>query len=199
VITGDVMEIRKGGDITVSRGNSKAVNGKNVIEAREMVYNKKKSLLSAKGAVKLFSKSDENEPLEAYGGFASYDTSRQKGKLWGDEAEIKYYMNSSSAPLVLKAAEIYVDRSIETLSAYKDVRVVTSSGTIYSDNAVFYKKDGSVVMEKEQKRPLADVVYDGRKGVYEADKMVFYNSDENKKILMSGKVSGKIEMEDKIQ
>jgi lipopolysaccharide export system protein LptA len=199
VITGDEMEIRRSGDITISRGNSKAVNGKNTIEAYKMTYDKTKELVNASGNVKLFSKTDENELVKAYGDFASYDLKGEKGKLWGKKTFVEYFMKDSQMPLMLNAKEIYLDKNLEMLSAYKDVEIITSSGTIVSDNAVFYKKTSSVVTVKDKKRPVADVYYDGRKGLYEADKMTFYNSDDNKKILMNGKVTGKIEMEDEIK
>jgi lipopolysaccharide assembly outer membrane protein LptD (OstA) len=199
IITGDEMEIRRSGDITISRGNSKAVNGRNTIEAHKMTYDKKKEFVDASGNVKLFSKTDEGEPIKAYGEFASYDLKSEKGKLWGKKTFVEYFMKDSKSPLLLNAKEVELDKNLETLSAYKDVEIITTSGTIVSDNAVFDKKSSSIVTVKDEKRPVADVYYDGRKGLYEADKMIFYNSDKNKKIVMNGSVTGKIEMEDKIE
>lgn len=199
VITGDSMEVRNNGAIMISRGNSKAVSGKNTIKANELRYNKASSLVNASGNVRLYSFTDDNEPVEASGKFAEYNLSKDSGKLWGQGSGIKYFMKESSAPLTLNAEEIYLDKNLEKLSAYKEVEVITSSGSIYSDNAVFDKKNESIEMEKDEKRPVADVFYDGRKGLYEADKMIFYNADDKKKIVMKGSVTGKIEMEDKIQ
>jgi len=99
----------------------------------------------------------------------------------------------------LNAKEIYIDRNVETLKAVSNVEIITASGTIYSDNALFNKKTSSVAALKENKRPAADIFYDGKKGYYEADEMIFYNSKENKKIEMNGSVLGKIQMEDKIK
>lgn len=198
-ITGDEMEVIKSGEILISRGGSKAVNGKNTIKADKMTYVKKDNIVSAEGNVRLFSKTEEDEPLEAAGKFATYYADTEKGKLWGSGTKVKYYMKSSASPLILNAQEVYVDRHLETLSAYKDVEVITSSGSIFSDNAVYDKKTDSVIMKKDQKRPLADVEYDGRKGVYEADTMTFYNAEKNRKIIMNGDVKGTVEMEDKIQ
>lgn len=199
VITGDEMEIRRSGDITISRGSSKAVNGRNTIEADKMTYDKTKGIVDASGRVKLFSSTNDAEPVKAYGDFASYDLRNETGKLWGKKTFVEYFMKDSQTPLLLNAKEIDLDRNLETLSAYKNVEIMTTSGTITSDNAVFDRKTYSVVMVKDEKRPLADVYYDGRNGLYEADKMVFYNSDANKKIMMSGQVTGKIEMEDGIE
>ncbi|MCL1972778.1 MAG: hypothetical protein FWG57_07320 [Endomicrobia bacterium] len=196
VITGDEMEIRKAGDIAISRGNSKAVNKKNIIEADTMIYDKIKELVDASGNVKLFSKTDEGEPVKAYGDFASYNMKEEKGRLWGEKTFVEYFMKDSEKPLMLYAQEIDLDKNLEKLYAHKNVEIITTSGTIVSDNAVFDKKTYSVVMVKDEKRPVADVYYDNRRGLYEADTMTFYNADDKKKIIMTGQVTGKIEMED---
>lgn len=199
VISGEEMEIRHYGDITVSRGNSKAVSGKNTITADKMTYNKKEETVDASGNVKLFSFTDDGEPVKAYGEFALYNMPLGKGRLWGKNTFAEYFMKDSQKPLFLKAEEIEFDRNLETLSARHNVEIAASSGTIVSDNAVYDRKTASVVMVKDKRRPLADVYYDGRSGVYEADKMVFYNSATNKKIVMSGQVCGNVEMEDEIK
>ena len=197
VITGDEMTVTEKGNKTVSEGNSKAVNKKNIIEADKLTYDKKRSMVTAEGNVKLFSKTDAGEPVTASGDFAEYYIDTAKGKLWGPKSDMHYYMKDSASPLVLYAENINLDKNVETLSAYDNVEVVTTSGTIYSDNAVFDKKTLSVVMVKDKKRPIADVLYDGRKGLYEADKMTFFNADDKKKIVMTGDVTAKIQMEDK--
>jgi lipopolysaccharide export system protein LptA len=199
VVTGDLMEIRDGGSVMVSKGNSKAVNKDNIVMADKMTYSRKNSVLLAAGNVKLLSKMQDNESVEACGEFAQYYMNDENGKFWGDNTVVKYFMQSSDLPLILKAREIYVDKKRETLSAYNDVKVITSSGTIYSDNAVFSRETLGVVFKKDKKRPIADVFYDGKKGIYEADEMIFYNSDCSKKIIMNGSVVGKIEMKEKIQ
>ena len=196
VVTGNEMEIRKAGDIAISRGNSKAVNNKNTIEADIMTYDKIRELVDASGNVKLFSKTDEGELVKAYGDFAAYNMKEEKGRLWGKKTFVEYFMKDSEKPLMLNAEEIDLDKNLKKLYAHKNVEIITTSGTIVSDNAVFDKKTYSVVMIKDEKRPVADVYYDGRRGLYEADMMTFYNADDKKKIIMTGQVTGKIEMED---
>ncbi|MDR1942427.1 MAG: hypothetical protein LBQ47_08890 [Endomicrobium sp.] len=199
VITGDVMEVFKGGDITVSKGRSKAVNGNNSVLSDKMTYDKKSSLVSASGRVKLYSKTEDGTPLEAYGDFAQYNLDSSTGRLFGKKASLKYGLKDSDSPLVLKAKEMRINKNLETLNARGDVEIITSSGTIYSDNALFDKKTYSVLAVKEDKRPSADVLYDGKKGFYEADTMIFYNSADDKKIVMKGSVKGRMHMEDKIK
>ena len=162
-ITGEELVVEKGGDVIISRGNSKAVSGDYVLTSREMRFNRKTNEVSAKGAVKLKSKTENNEPITATGKNALYNTQTGEGKFWGD------------------------------------VEIVTSSGTIFSDKAQVDAKTKSMTVSSETKRPVADTVYDNRKGLFEADTMTYYHSEDNKKIVMKGSVKGKIEMEDKIK
>jgi lipopolysaccharide assembly outer membrane protein LptD (OstA) len=198
VITGEVMEVLRSGDTIISKGNSKAVVGRSVIKSDKMIYNKKDSFVCASGNVRLYSKTDGGEPFEARGDFADYSLHLQRGKLWGKKTKLKYFLKDSDK-MELSAKEVRIDKKLEILSAHRDVEIATSSGTIYSDNAVFDKKTFSLTAVKENKRPVADVVYDGKKALYAADEMIFYNSKDNKKIVMNGSVKGKINMEDKIQ
>jgi lipopolysaccharide export system protein LptA len=190
------MEIKNAGNVTISKGHSVAVNEHSIVNADEMSYDKEKSLISARGGVKLFSKSQELEPVEVYGDYLNYNPKIQEGKVWGN-ALIKYFVNNSTAPLVLRAEEIYVDKSKQTLDVRNNVVVTTSSGTIYADNGNFDKKTLRVVFKKGKKKPVAHVLSDGKRGVCEADEMIYYHSkNDNKRITMKGSVLGKIKMED---
>ncbi|MDR0723748.1 MAG: hypothetical protein LBF23_00995 [Endomicrobium sp.] len=196
VITGDTMEIKNAGKLTVSKGHSVAINENTIINADEMSYDKENSLISAKGNVKLLSKTKKLEPIEVYGKYSNYNPNTQKGKICGDVL-IKYFVNNSTSPLLLCAKEVYVDKNSQTLNACNDVVVVTSSGTIYADNGSFDKKTSGIIFKKDKKRPVAHVLSSGNKGKYEADEMFFYNSkNDEKKIVMKGSVLGKIKMED---
>jgi lipopolysaccharide assembly outer membrane protein LptD (OstA) len=197
LITGDEMEVRKAGEITILKGNSKVVSDQNVITAHRIIYDKKNSVLSAFDHVILSSKIQNDKQFEIHGSFANYYINGKKGKFWGDNTTAKYFMQSSSSPFILSAQEIYIDRNLETLNAYDDVVVTASNGIIYSDNAVFNGKTFSAVFQKNKKRPIADISYNDNKGSYEADEIIFHGSDDNKKIIMNGSVAGKIEMEDK--
>jgi lipopolysaccharide assembly outer membrane protein LptD (OstA) len=199
IITGNEMEVRKAGEITILKGNSKAVTDGNVMIASKMIYDKKNSILSAFDNVTLISKMQNGERLEVSGNSAHYYINDKKGKFWGDNTVGKYFVqNSSSTPsITLHAQEIYIDRNLETLNACDNVTIETSSGTVCSDNAVFNGKTLNAIFQKCKKRPIAWVSYNG-KGFYEADEMIFNIAGDNKKIIMNGAVVGKIEMEDKI-
>ncbi|MDR2772665.1 MAG: hypothetical protein LBB93_04275 [Elusimicrobiota bacterium] len=98
---------------------------------------------------------------------------------------------------VIRSEIMTYDKNKSAVSAFGNVVIVTSSGTIRSDNAVYDTDSKILIMRKDKKRPEADVIYEGRKGFYRADKITFYNYDK-KRILLEGDVSGKIQMEDKL-
>jgi lipopolysaccharide assembly outer membrane protein LptD (OstA) len=198
VVTGDEVEITKAGEIVNCVGNSKVVNNNNVITADKMTYNKKKSDILAEGKVKLLLKNQKGEPIESYGNFAEYNINSQSGKIFGDSALIKYFVENSTVPYVLHAKEINIDRKNKTLKVYNDVEVTTSYGTIYSDNGVFNENSFEGTFKKDKKRPTADVCYDGKIGRFEADEIIFCNKDNNK-ITMKGSVRVKIKVKEDIK
>ncbi|MDR1400767.1 MAG: hypothetical protein LBI98_00365 [Endomicrobium sp.] len=202
VITGEKMEIKDNGEITVLKGNLKVTSDWSTITARNITYNRGKSVISAYGDVNFLLNLKDNEMIEGCGNFAHYDMNKKKGKIWGDTTlKLKYFMNNLSSPMptILCAQEVYIDDNLKTLNAYDDVEVITSYGTIYSDNAIFSKKEHYAVFRKDKKRPVANIFHDGIKGVCEADKMVFYGSSasDKKGVAMYGLVEVKIEMKDK--
>ncbi len=203
IITGNEMEVRKAEEITILKGNSKAVTDGNIITASKMIYAKKNSILSAFGNVILLSKMQNGERFEVHGNSARYYINDKRGEFWGDNTVAKYFAQNSNLnstlPIILHARKICIDRNLETLNAYDDVTTETSSGTVYSDNVIFNGKTLNAIFQKCKKRPTACVSYDDRKGFYEADEMIFNIADNNKKIIMSGTVTGKIEIEDKTQ
>jgi lipopolysaccharide export system protein LptA len=180
---------------------SKTFDNKNTeIIADRTSFDKKHSEFLASGNVKIVSKFTNGERVEASGSFAKYNTNTGKGKLWGKgkKTSVKYFVKGSSMPVIIWAEEMQFDKNGENIKTYGDVFVVTSSGTIRSDNATFDQKTSGAVFKKDKKRPVAEVRYEGRKQFYEANKMIFYDNNDVKKIFMEGDVKGKIEMEDTI-
>ncbi|MDR3281724.1 MAG: hypothetical protein LBS78_01675 [Endomicrobium sp.] len=199
VVTGNVMEIKNRGDLVVSKGNTKAVESRNIIMADMLVYDKKRSAILASGNTKLLSKALDDGPIEAYCESAKYCISDGSAILWdNDSVIIKYFMHNLIQPIILHAHKVCVSRKQKILSAYDNVEVVTSFGTIYSDNVVFNEGMHNVVFKKDKKRPTANILYDKKKGFCEADEIFFCNSDNKRKIVMNGFVIGKIIVEDKI-
>jgi lipopolysaccharide assembly outer membrane protein LptD (OstA) len=93
------------------------------------------------------------------------------------------------------ADEMIYDKSASKISAKGNVSVITSSGTVRSDIAVFDAQLNTITLDTRRKRPQAYVDYEGKKGYYVADKMIFFNH-RYKRILMQGNVDGKIYVED---
>jgi lipopolysaccharide assembly outer membrane protein LptD (OstA) len=175
-------------------------NKKTEIIADKTFFDKKYSEFLASGNVKVVSKFTNGERVEASGNFAKYNINSGKGKLWGrgKKTSVKYFAKGSSMPVIICAEELQFDKSGENIKAYGDVFVVTSSGTIRSDNALFDQRTSVAVFEKDKTRPVAEVRYEGRIQLYEANKMIFYDNNGVKKIFMEGDVKGKVEMEDTI-
>ncbi|MDR3244336.1 MAG: hypothetical protein LBT79_06255 [Elusimicrobiota bacterium] len=196
VITGSVLNIHNKGDMIISEGNSKAVSKDAIIKSKKMTYNKKSSLISVSGAVEMYMKNDEGEPLEAFGDYGRYEMDKKLGALYGNLIRVKYYMKDSSEPMFMNSKEIYFDENKNTLKALSDVEIITTSGTIYSDNAVFYRDNNSVIVRKDIKRPVADIIYDDKKGKFTSDIMLLEKKEDIGSIKMRGKVVGKIEMEE---
>jgi lipopolysaccharide assembly outer membrane protein LptD (OstA) len=169
------------------------------IIADKTSFDKKRSEFMASGNVKVVSEFKNGDRIEASGRFAKYNINSRKGKLWGKNTLIKYFVKSSSKPFIIWAKEIKFDKNDKNIKAYGDVFIVTFSTTICSDNALFDQKISGVVLEKDKIRPVAEVVSEGRKQLYEADKMIFYDTSDVKKIFMEGNVKGKIEMENTIK
>jgi hypothetical protein len=96
----------------------------------------------------------------------------------------------------MNAKEIYLDADNSTVKVLKDVEVITSSGTIYSDNALFNREQNSIFVVKEIKRPITYMNYQDKKGEFEADSMLFERDSDKNRIRMNGRVKGKIHIEE---
>jgi lipopolysaccharide export system protein LptA len=175
---------------------SKTFDNKNTeIIADKTSFNKKHSEFLAYGNIKIVSKFTNGEMVEALGSFAKYNINTGKGKLWGNgkKISVKYFVNGS-LPVIIWAEEMQFDKNSESIKAYGDVFVVTSSGAIHSDNVLFDQKTYGSVFEKDKIRPVAEARYEGIKQFYEANKMIFYDDNNYVKIFMEGDVKGRIEM-----
>lgn len=196
VITGDKMEVKDRGAVVVLEGNSKVVKDEETIMSDNMIYTKKESAVSASGNVVMSSKTKDNELFDVRGNFADYNMKNGSGKLWGNIV-LKYFTRDSAKPIVLGSQELYIDKNQKIFEAYDSVQVVTSDGKVYSDNVIFFQEKRCIVFKKDKKRPIAVILREGEKGVYEADNIFFYNFDKNKKVIMNGSILARIKIEDK--
>lgn len=198
-VSGDVLNVLQKGEVIVSEGNSKAVSGNNTIKSARMSYNKNEKKIAADGAVEIYMKNSEGEPVEAFGGTGFYYTDKKTGELYGVAntlVKVRYFMKDSAEPILMNSRELYLDAANNTIKALKDVEVITSSGTIYSDNAFFSRDESNVLVRKDLKRPIADMFYEDKKGKFESDSMLFERVEGENKIKMRGDVKGRIIVEE---
>jgi lipopolysaccharide assembly outer membrane protein LptD (OstA) len=200
IVTGSVMEIKNRGDVVVSKGTSKVVENGNVIMADTLVYDKKRAIIFGFGNIKLLLKTLDNDLIEAYCEFCKYCINNESGSLWdgSNSVILKYFVHNLTSPIILHAHKIHVDLKQKVLNAYDDVEVITSFGTVFSDNVVFDKEMFNVVFRKDRKRPTANVLCGEKKMFCEADEIFLCNFSNKRKIIMSGFVIGKITVKDKI-
>jgi lipopolysaccharide export system protein LptA len=168
------------------------------IKADETSFDKKNSEILASGNVQIVSKLKNGETVKVTGSSAIYSTITGGGKIWGANTSIEYSIKNSSSPVTMYAKEIQFDKSSENIKANGDVIVVSSSGTIRSDNALFDKKTSGAIFGKGKTRPVAEFTYKGKKQVYNADRIILYDNEDAKKVFMEGDVKGKIEMKDNL-
>jgi lipopolysaccharide export system protein LptA len=184
---------------TVSLFGSETFDAKNIeIKADETSFDKKNSEILASGNVQIVSKFKTGETVKAAGSFAKYSTIGEIGKIWGEGTFIEYFVKNSSSPVSMRAKEIEFDKNGKNIKANGDVVAESSSGTIRADNASFDQKTLAVVFGKGKTRPVAEFMYNGKKQIYNADKIIFYDNEDAKKVFMEGDVKGKIEMEDNL-
>jgi lipopolysaccharide export system protein LptA len=176
--------------------NAETFDSKNIeIKADETSFDKKNSEILAYGNVQIVLKLKTGETVIAKGSFAKYNTISEGGEIWGEGTSIKYYVKGSSIPITMHAKKIQFDKNEVSIKAHSDVVVETSSGSIRSDNALFDQKTFSAIFKKDKKRPVAEFWNEDQNQTYTADKITFFNNNDNKKIFMEGDVKGKIKME----
>ena len=116
----------------------------------------------------------------------------QKGSLISSYGKSKAFDGENT----IRADEMVYDKNTALIRAKGNVIIDTSSGTMRADNAVYISTLNAAYMVKDKNRPSADIVYEGTKGFYEADKMTFFNY-ESKKVLMEGNVKGKVNVKER--
>lgn len=193
-LTGDRMEIKNSGEKTIFKGNAKIVRGSNTITSDTMFYYKNNSRIDAVGDVKFMVKNEDGGVISASSQEATYNTKDYSGKLWGGKPVIEYNVKNSTDKIYLYADELYLNKDFQSAKAENNVTIVSSSGTITSDNAFLDKKNNILFMHKDKNKPCIDAYQNDKKANFKADEIsLFYN---DKTVKMNKNVEGKIIMDE---
>ena len=189
IITGDEMLIKKKEEITVVKGNGQVVRGNKIIKADTIRYSEKQNQIDANGNVQFFDKYDDGSKIKAVSENATYNTEKTDGKLWGGNPTIEYNIKKSTDIIYLYADTFYLDQGFQSARAQSNVKIVTSSGTITSDNAKVSKSDNTLYMYKDINRPKIIAYQDDKYAEFESDEVYVYY--DKKTITMNKDVKGK--------
>jgi lipopolysaccharide export system protein LptA len=86
---------------------TKTFDNKNTeITANETSFDKKKSEFSASGNVRIVSKFKNGDRFEALGRFARYNATTGKGKIWGKNTLVKYFVKAGDQQLQLNVLDV---------------------------------------------------------------------------------------------
>lgn len=193
-ITGKQMTIKNSGEKTIFKGNAKIVRGSNTITADNMIYYKKTDNIDADGNINFVVKNDDGSTIKAKSQKAVYNIKNYSGKLWDGNPEIQYNIANSTDTIFLYADNIELNKNFESATALDNVRIISSSGTITSDNALLNRTDNSLIMKKDKNKPAVNVKQDDKEAHFKADEIsLFY---DKKTVQMKNNVEGKIIIED---
>ena len=188
-ITGESMTLKKNENAVIFTGGAKVVRGDKTIKADTMEYKKTTGLINAYGNVKFFLNNKDGK-VNAYAQNAIYNVNDYTGKLWGGKPLIEYTVKDSTEIIKLYADNFYLENGLETARAESNVEIISSSGTIISDNALIDKNSKSLYMRKDIKKPQVTAFQEDKKAVFEADEI--YMLYEDKTVKMNKNVKGKI-------
>ena len=191
-ITGDSMTLKKSENTVIFNGDAKVVRGDKTIKADKMEYRQNSGQIFACGNVKFFLNNNETK-VNAFAQNAIYNVDNYTGKLWGGEPLIEYKIKDSTETIKLYADIFYLENGLESAKAQDNVKIISSSGTIISDNALIDRNTKSLYMYKDIKKPQVTALQEDKKAVFEADEI--YMLYEDKKVTMRNNVKGKIIIE----
>lgn len=193
VVTGDIMEIKKSGEKTIVKGNAKIERGSSTVTSDKMTYYKDNSNVDASGNVKFLVNNEDGSIIKAMSQEAIYNTKNSSGQLWGGRPTVEYNLKNSTDTMYLYADKLYVDNDFEYADAEGNVEIISSSGTIISENALLDRKANTLFMHKNKKKPQINAHQSDKKAEFKADEIsLFYNE---KTVKMNKNVEGKITMD----
>ena len=189
-ITGDKMILKDKGQIAYFKGHANVTRGNYNIMSNEMTYYRKSDDVDAKGNVLFIVKNEDGSIIKASAANANYNTKLLNGKMWGDNPFVEYELKNSSDTIFLYMDTLYLNDNFESVKAIDNVRIISSSGTIISDNALLKKEDNSLYMEKDKNKPQVNVWQEDKKAEFKADEISLLY--DKKTVKMNNNVEGKI-------
>lgn len=117
-------------------------------------------------------------------------------KKGGKVTEVRGNAKAVSGDRTITSKRMVYDKPSETITAYDNVIVTTSTGTVTGDNLVLERNSKKAYMTKDKVRPVADMKDEDKTALYEADSITFYQEGGTNKILMEGEVKGKVNFPD---
>lgn len=193
-ITGKIMTVKNAGKEAVFSGGAKIVRASNTITADNMIYYKQTDTVNADGNVKFKVINNDGSVINAKSQKATYNVKNYDGKLWDGNPIVEYKLKDSTDTVFLLADTVEINKNFESAKAQDNVKIISSSGTITSDNAFLNRNDNSLVMKKDKKKPQVDVKQDDKEAHFKADNIsLFYDT---KTVKMNNNVEGKIIIED---
>ena len=189
-IVGDKMIVKDKGQIAYFKGHASVKRGNYNITSNEMTYYRLTDDVDAKGNVKFLVNNDDGSIIKANASNAKYNTKLLNGKMWGDNPVVEYQVQNSTETIFLYMDALYLNDNFESVKAVDNVRIISSSGTITSDNAILKKADNSLYMEKDKNKPQVNVWQEDKQAEFKADEIsLLYNE---KTVRMNKNVEGKI-------
>jgi len=195
IITGAQMEITGGGKTVVFSGGARVEKGQSVLTADNIIQDKKNNRVDASGNVVFNTVSSSGEPMKGSSQKAYYDLEGERGELFEGSPEIRYYMKTSTTPVILRAGDITFDTKKEELYAKDKVEIVTSSVTAYAPFAVFVQKEKKITLTGPVPQPQVIYYEGGKPNRYFADSVTFLAGGD--RITLKGNVKVMMTVEDK--
>jgi|GEM_PF-4454994 len=189
-IKGQKMEIISSGKKIKFDGGASVRRGSSTLVADQLIQDKESNLLSAYGNVEIKTTTEIGEKLNARSQSAKYNMTTESGELLGNRSEVVYSSSDSLTNATLFANSINLNKSSGSIAAFGDVEVITSSGLVKANSALFSQKEKQIVFSGVP-RPLV-IFDDGLANRAEILSDTATVKLEKKRIIFNGNVDGTV-------
>jgi lipopolysaccharide transport protein LptA len=191
-ITGDSMELRDKGAVTVFSGGVKLLRDSSMLLGDTMVYHKKTGAAEITGNVMLRFRSESGDTVMAKADNGTYSEQERVGRLWG-HPQIVRTSNDEAGQVNVYAREVDFNEATGNMKASGDVHIVQYQTEAWSQEAQFEQQAKHVVLSGD--RPVMTRKDSDAWGEYEADAIDIFYAD--KKVILNGSVRGWLRLAEK--